>query len=456
MATATKQTSGRHRVVIVGGGFAGLHVARALRKAPVDVVLVDRRNFHLFQPLLYQVAAGMLSPANIASPLRVVLRRQRNVQVLLGEVVDFDVPGRRVLLSDGELAYDTLVVAAGVRYNYFGNEHWQQRAPSLKTVEDATEIRRRILSSLEAAERTDDPVLRRRWLTFVIVGGGPTGVEMAGALAELTRRALRYDFRNIDPGASQIILVEGLDRVLAHYPPELSQKAKQGLEELGVTVRLGTRVTDVQDDGVMLHCGDRVEEVPARTVLWTAGVQALPLNEKLAAATGAERDRIGRLMVAGDLSLPGHPEVFVIGDMAHALDAAGNPLPGVAPVAIQQGKYVGKFIGARLAGGRPAAFTYKDRGTLATIGRSRAVAQIKRLQMSGFPAWVLWLFIHLMQLVSFQNRVLVFVQWAWLYLTFSRSSCLITDPVEPLSDAENAPIPDDEKDHNGTTGTTKA
>ncbi|MEX0936916.1 MAG: NAD(P)/FAD-dependent oxidoreductase [Pirellulales bacterium] len=429
----------RRRVLIVGGGFAGLKVAQSLRKAPAEVLLVDRKNYHLFQPLLYQVATGTLSPANIAAPLRVVLRRQRNAEVVLGEVTDFDVPGRRAILSDGKIAYDTLVVAAGSRYNYFGHDRWQQHAPSLKTLEDATEIRRRILLSLEAAERETDPAKRRQWLTFVIVGGGPTGVELAGALAEIARYTLRRDFRHVTPGDATILLVEGLDRVLSSYPEELSRKAKIALEELGVQVQTRSLVTDVQSDGVCLKNGEKTQFVKARTVLWTAGVLACPLNEKLSAATGAQRDRLGRIMVEPDLSLPGHPEIFVIGDMAHVLDADGNPLPGMAPVAIQQGRYVGRRIWREMRGETTPPFRYADRGAMATIGRSRAVANLKFLRLSGLLAWILWLFVHLMQLVSFQNRVLVFIQWAWNYLTFNRSACLITERSAPPDESSQQP-----------------
>jgi NADH dehydrogenase len=412
--------------VIVGGGFAGLTAAQKLRKSPVRITLVDRRNFHLFQPLLYQVATGQLSPANIAAPLRSILERQKNCEVLLGEVTTFDVPGRRVLLADGELAYDTLVVAAGVRHSYFGHAEWEAFAPGLKTIEDATEIRRRLLWAFEKAEREADPGRRRELLSFVIVGGGPTGVELAGALGEMARYSLRHEFRHIDPAESQIVLVEAGERVLGVYPRELSEKAQRSLERLGVTVRTKTKVSEVAVDHVVLESDDRTERLPTRSVLWAAGVQASPLAQRLAEATGATLDRAGRIVVEPDLSLPGHPEIFVLGDMANYSHQDGKPLPGVAPVAIQQGKFLARLIDSKLHGRPLPTFHYRDLGNLATIGRSAAVADFGRLRFGGFFAWLLWLFIHLMQLVNFRNRVLVFVQWAWNYVTYDRSALLIT------------------------------
>lgn len=416
----------RRRVVIVGGGFGGLHAARALRRAPVDVTLIDRRNFHLFQPLLYQVATGELSPANIAAPLRAILRRQKNVTVLQAEVVDFDVTIREVVLADERLPYDWLIVAAGSTHSYFGHDEWQPLAPGLKSVEDATSIRAKILSAFERAEHEHDPHRREALLTFILVGGGPTGVEMAGALSELSRHSLRYDFRNINPADAKIILVDAAPRILSAYPGQLSAKAADFLEHLGVTVRTGVHVTDVEPDHVIVRVGDSQESIPTATVLWTAGVQASPLAQKLSAATGAELDRAGRIHVGGDLSLPGHDEVFVIGDMARCADENGNPLPGVAPVAIQQGKYVARLISNRLAGKQKAVFHYRDLGNMATVGRSLAVAHMGRLKFAGFFAWLLWLFVHLMQLVQFENRVLVFFQWAWNYFTRRRTARLIT------------------------------
>lgn len=415
-----------HHVVIIGGGFGGLYAARSLKRAPVWVTLIDRRNFHLFQPLLYQVATGGLSPANIAAPLRAILKRQKNTRVLLAEVIDIDAANRRVVLSDGEVGYDTLIVATGARHNYFGNDQWEKLAPGLKTIEDATEMRRRILLAFEAAERESDPDKLQGWLTFVVVGAGPTGVELAGTLGEMARHTLKHDFRAINPADARIFLVEGLDRVLPSYPPELSAKAQAALARLGVSVRTGAIVTDIQSDAVTLRCGERSERIPTRTVLWAAGVQASPLGRALAAAAGATLDRVGRVVVEPDLSLPGHPEIFVIGDLAHFSHQTGKPLPGVAPVAMQQGRYVAKLVERRLRGEEMPPFHYKDYGSMATIGRAAAVADLGRLRFSGFFAWLTWLFIHLMYLVQFENRVLVLMQWALNYFTRNRYARLIT------------------------------
>ncbi|MBI1901402.1 MAG: NAD(P)/FAD-dependent oxidoreductase [Planctomycetia bacterium] len=429
-----------HRVVIVGGGFAGLNAAQALRRAPVQITLVDRRNFHLFQPLLYQVATGGLSPANIAAPLRGILRRQRNVQVLLGEVVDFDPAARTVILNDGQLEYDMLLVAAGVQPSYFGKEEWEPLAPGLKTIEDATEIRRRIFVAFEAAERETDPEKRKALLTFVIVGGGPTGVELAGALAEIARYTLRREFRTIDPAEAKLVLVEMADSILGTFPEPLRQKATQSLERLGVTVRTKTSVAEIQPGEVVLRTADGARSVlPARTVLWSAGVKATPLAERLAERTGAERDKAGRIVIQPDLSIQGRPEIMVLGDMSHCRGAEGKPLPGLAPVAIQQGRYAARAIRQRLRGQKPPPFRYRDLGIMATIGRSAAVAVLWGWKLSGFVAWVLWLFIHLMQLVMFQNRLLVFVQWAFLYFTFNRSARLITGGGGGKAEAQESP-----------------
>ncbi len=418
----------RHRVVIVGGGFGGLHTALSLRRAPVDVTLIDRRNFHLFQPLLYQVATGGLSPANIASPLRALLRRQKNTRVLLGEAVDVDVAGRRLILSDGAVPYDTLVIAAGMRDQYFGHDEWEALAPGLKTVEDATEMRRRILLAFEAAERETDPARVREWLTFVIVGGGPTGVELSGAVAEIAHHTLRHNFRAIDPAAARVILLEGADRLLLAYPPGLSAKAVRALERLGVTVRTGALVTDIKPDLVTLKTAAGVERLAARTVLWGAGVRAVPLGPALAKAAGAEADRMGRVIVGPDCAVPGHPELFVIGDLAHFKTAAGQPLPGVAQVAMQQGRYVARLIEARSRGQSLPPFAYKDYGTLAVIGRHAAVANLGWLRFDGYAAWLVWLFVHLMSLVEFESRLLVLLQWGWNYFTRNRAARLITGP----------------------------
>ncbi len=437
----------RHRVVIVGGGFGGLYAAQSLKGAPVQVTLLDRRNFHLFQPLLYQVATGGLSPANIAAPLRSILRKQRNVEVLLAEAVDFDAARRKVLLRDGELAYDSLLVAAGSRTSYFGRDEWQHFAPGLKTIEDATEIRRRILLAFEQAEREPDPVERQALMTFVIVGGGPTGVEMAGTMAEIARYTLRSDFRHIDPREARFILIDADQRVLSNYPPKLSDSAAESLTRLGVDVRSETKVTEVLPDRVELNTPAGPMTLRTCTVVWAAGVQASPLARTLAAATGAETDRAGRILVAPDLSVPGHPEIFVIGDMAnyrHTPD--GHPLPGTAPVAMQQGRYVARCIRARLTGGPPPEpFRYRDYGTMATIGRRAAIAQIGRFKLTGFLAWLLWLFVHLMALVEFENRLLVLFQWAWNYVTFNRTARLITGEVLPVRKTDQAHEPAPER-----------
>jgi NADH dehydrogenase len=423
--------SNRHQVVIVGGGFAGLFAAHSLRRAQADVTLIDRRNFHLFQPLLYQVATGGLSPADIASPLRSVLRRQRNTRVLQGEVTGIDTNSREVLLGNERIAYDSLVVATGASHQYFGNDHWEPLAPGLKSIEDALDIRRRIFSSFELAERDSDPLHREQLLNFVVVGAGPTGVELAGALGELAHHTLPRDFRAIDTRKAKVFLIQGEDRVLPSYPPDLSQRALASLQRLGVTVRTGVMVTEVGDSYVLVQDGDETERISTSTVLWAAGVQASPLGKHLAELSGAELDRQGRVIVEPDLSLPGVPEIFVLGDMAHVRGDDGNPLPGVAPVAIQQGQYVSRLIRKRLKNKALPAFHYQDRGNMAVIGRSAAVAQVGNFRFGGFFAWLLWLFIHLIFLVEFQNRLLVLVQWGWNYFTRNRSARLIT-PAEPL------------------------
>ncbi len=415
-----------HEVVIIGGGFGGLNAAQSLRRAPVQVTLLDRHNHHLFQPLLYQVATGGLSPANIASPLRAILKRQANVQVLLADAIDIDVANRRVVLSDGEASYDTLSVAAGARHHYFGNDQWEKFAPGLKTIEDALEIRRRVLVAFEAAERESDPDELRAWLTFVIVGAGPTGVELAGALGEIAHDTFKGDFRSINPADAKILLLDGADRVLPTYPPSLSAKAEAALVRLGATVRTGGIVTDVQSHSVTVRFGERDESILAHTVLWTAGVQASPLGQSLATAAGAEVDRSGRVVVEPDLSLPGHPEIFVIGDLAHFSHQTGEPLPGLAAVAVQQGRYVANLVKRRLRDERLAPFRYRDRGSLATIGRAAAVADLGRIRLSGWLGWLAWLFVHLMLIVGFENRVLVLMQWAWNYLSRNRAARLIT------------------------------
>jgi NADH:ubiquinone reductase (H+-translocating) len=422
----------KHHVVIIGGGFGGLYAARQLKNAPVRVTLIDRRNHHLFQPLLYQVATGELSPADIASPLRRLLKGQKNTRVLMGEVIDFDTANRKVILRDGAVKYDTLIVAAGSGDNYFGNEGWKAWAPSLKTVEDATEIRRRILLAFEAAERIRDPELIRAWLTFVVIGGGPTGVEMAGALAEMAYETLKPGFRSVDLTATRIVLVQSGERVLPTYSAKLSARAEASLARLGVEVLTGSRVTDINTDGVTISRGDHSEFIHSRNVLWAAGVSASPLGRILAQATGAELDRGGRVIVEPDLSLPNYPNVFVIGDLAYFAHQTGEPLPGVAQVAIQQGRYTGQLVRRRLRGQESPAFRYRNRGNLATIGRGAAVAEIGRFHLSGWLAWKIWLYIHLMYLIDVENRVLVFIQWLWNFITRNRSALLIVNS-EPVS-----------------------
>jgi len=416
-----------HHVVIIGGGFGGLYAAQGLRRAPLRVTLVDRRNFHLFQPLLYQVATGGLSPANIAAPLRAILKRQKNTHVLLAEVTDIDVTGRRVILSDGAIGYDTLIVAAGVRHHYFGNPQWAALAPGLKTIEEATEIRRRILLAFEAAEREPDPDQRRAWLTFVIVGAGPTGLELAGALGEISLHTLREDFRAINPAEARLVLVEAADRVLPLYPAVLSAKATHAVERLGVQVQTGATVTAIDAHGVSVRVDAGEERIPARTVIWAAGVQASPLGRVLEERAGAILDRAGRVIVEPDLSVPGHPEILVIGDLAHYRHQADAPLPGVAPVAMQQGRYAARLIQRRLQHQATEPFHYRNRGSMATIGRGAAVADLfGRFRFNGVLAWLTWLFIHLMYLVEFDNRLLVLTQWAWNYCTWNRGARLIT------------------------------
>ncbi|MEE8240359.1 MAG: NAD(P)/FAD-dependent oxidoreductase [Nitrospirales bacterium] len=415
---------GKHRVVIVGGGFGGLAAARSLRRAPVDVTVVDQRNFHLFQPLLYQVATGGLSPADIASALRWILKRQRNTTVWLADAEGVDPKRRRVLLADVDLAYESLIVATGVTHHYFGHDAWAEHAPGLKTIEDATEIRGRVLRAFEAAER-DPGSASEGGLTFVVIGGGPTGVELAGAIAELARHSMRRDFRAIDATGASVLLLEGADRILPGYPAQLSAKAARSLTRLGVEVRTGTLVTEVGADRVTVRTGETSETVATKTALWAAGVQATPFGQALAAATDAEVDRVGRIVVEPDLTVPGHPEIFVIGDLAHFAHQTGAPLAGVAPVAMSQGRYAGNTIQRRLTGTAHKPFRYFNKGQLATIGRASAVADFGRLRFSGYPAWLLWLFVHLMYLVEFENRMLVFIQWAWNYITWQRGARLI-------------------------------
>jgi NADH:ubiquinone reductase (H+-translocating) len=426
VSNKVEQQSPHHHVVIVGGGFGGLHAALSLGDAPVKVTLIDKRNFHLFQPLLYQVATGGLSPADISSPLRSILNKQKNTKVLMGEVRDVDPHQQKIFLNKGEITYDTLIVATGVSHHYFGNDQWAPTAPGLKTVEDALEMRRRIFMAFEAAEKETDAEKRRAWLTFVIVGGGPTGVELAGAISELAYSTLKKDFRNIDTAEAKIILVEGMDRVLPPYSPDLSAKAEESLMKLGVEVRTKALVINIADNSVTIRQGEDTEIVEARTVLWAAGVKASAMGAILAEHTGTELDRVGRVMVEPDLSIKGYPQIFVLGDLANFTKPDGKPLAGVAPVATQEGKYVADLIIKRLEGKTSPAFEYHDAGSLSVIGRHSAVADFGSLKMSGFFAWLIWVFVHIYYLIEFDNKLVVFIQWTWSYFTRKRGARLIT------------------------------
>ncbi|MBD2138679.1 NAD(P)/FAD-dependent oxidoreductase [Anabaena sp. FACHB-1237] len=418
-----KQT---HQVVIVGGGFAGLYAAKSLSKANVNVTLIDKRNFHLFQPLLYQVATGNLSPADISSPLRSVLSKNKNTQVLLGEVNDIDTTNQKVIVGNEEVPYDSLIVATGAKHSYFGKDNWENFAPGLKTVEDAIEMRRRIFMAFEAAEKETDAAKRQALLTFVIVGGGPTGVELAGAIAELATKTLKEDFRKINTSETKVLLLEGLDRVLPPFAPELSQVAFASLTALGVDVQTKTLVTNIENDLVTIKQGDETKTIAAKTVLWAAGVQASPMSKVLMARTGVESDRAGRVIVEPDLSIKGYPNIFVVGDLANFAHQNGKPLPGVAPVAMQEGEYVAKLIRKRLQGETIAPFKYIDMGSLAMIGQHAAVVDLGFMKLKGFFAWFVWLFIHIYFLIEFNNKLIVMIQWIWNYFTRNRGARLIT------------------------------
>jgi NADH dehydrogenase len=423
-------------VVVVGGGFGGLQAVSKLRRLPVEVTLVDRRNFHLFQPLTYQVATGALSPGEIAYPLRAIFKRNRNVRVLLAEVEDFDLEARVLQLGPAEgipapesLSYDTLVVSGGSRYSYFGHDEWSEYAAEVKSLESAVTVRNRLLSAFEAGEWESDSERRAAWLTFVVVGAGPTGVEMAGQIGELARDTLRADFRSIDPRKARILLVEAADRALTTFPPSLSAKAARSLEKLGVTVMTEQTVVGVDADGVAIESAGETERIPSKTVIWAAGVTASGLAGKLAELTGAEIDHAGRVTVEPDLTLPGHTEVFAFGDMVRVRDASGGStvFPGVAPVAMQQGRYVGRVVRDRLRSRTTAPFRYRDKGNLATIGRGAAVADLTGVKLSGLLAWITWLVVHLFYLIGFENRLLVLTQWAFSFFTHGRGARLITE-----------------------------
>ncbi len=427
------------RVIILGGGFGGLYAARALRHAPVEITLIDRRNFHLFQPLLYQVATGSLSPGEVTAPLRGIFSRQKNCRVLMGEAAEIDPHARRITLKDGGVFdYDSLIVSTGSKTTYFGNDAWRGCAPSLKTIEEATAIRHKILYAFEAAERADDPAERHAWLTFVIVGAGATGVELGGALGEIARHTLKHDFRHIRPQESQIFLLDGSSHVLPAYTEDLAHDAERALIHLGVQARCGVRVTAIDAHSVTFqNARGEAETIATRTVLWAGGVTVTTFGHTLAERTGAPTDRQGRILVNPDLTVPNFPEIYVVGDLATLNGKNGKPLPGVAQVAMQGGAYAAKAIVARLAepanAAKPLApFHYFDKGDLAVIGRGSAVANIFGAHLSGWIAWLVWLFIHLMYLVQFQNRLIVFVQWGIQFMTFSRGARLITgdNPTE--------------------------
>jgi NADH dehydrogenase len=426
---AMNENARRTKVVIVGGGFAGIEAARALSRAPVDVVLIDRENHHTFQPLLYQVATAALSPADIAWPIRSMLRSLRNVRVLMAEVTAIDAAKKRVTASGLDMGYNYLVLATGVTHSYFGHDEWSKAAPGLKRLEDARDIRRRFLIAFERAELLRDPEERRRQLTFVIVGGGPTGVEMAGAMAEVSRQTLKRDFRDIDPASARIMLIEAGPRLLPAFPETLSRYAQASLEKMDVEVRLGAPVTQCDGRGVTLG-GDRIE---AATIIWAAGVAASALGNAIG---GAERDRMGRIRTRPDLSLPAHPEIFIAGDLAAVDRADGSPVPGIAPAAKQMGRYIGKVIAARVSGGAPPApFAYSHAGDLATIGRKSAVVKIGPLQLTGFIGWLFWSVAHIYFLIGVRNRIMVAINWLWNYVTFQRGARLISVPPQDANSA---------------------
>lgn len=439
-----------HHVVIVGGGFGGLYTAKALNSKDINVTLIDKRNFHLFQPLLYQVATGTLSPADISSPLRSVLKKSKNTKVLLGEVSDIDPEKQNVVMRGEEIPYDSLIIATGAKHSYFGKDEWEQFAPGLKTVEDAIEMRRRIFMAFEAAEQEKDEEKRRALLTFVVVGGGPTGVELAGAIAELAYGILKEDFRNIDTHETQVLLLEGMDRVLPPFAPELSAKAQKSLEDLGVTVVTKTLVTGIEGDIVTVKQGDEINKFGANTVLWAAGVKASALGKKLAEKTGAECDRAGRVIVEPNLSLKGYPNIYVIGDLAHFAHQTGKPLPGVAPVAMQEGQYVATSIKQQIKGKSLPQFNYIDYGNLAVIGQHSAVVDLGFMKLTGFVAWLFWSLIHIYYLVEFDNKLVVMIQWIWNYFTRNRGARLITAtdlpaPVEVNSQIDHSVPVNDQK-----------
>ena len=416
------------KVVIVGGGFGGLYTAKALKQSSVQVTLIDKRNFHLFQPLLYQVATGGLSPSDIASPLRLILRQHKNVQVLLNSVVDLKPKDKQIILDDDKsISYDILILATGSTHHYFGNDQWENHAPGLSTVEDALEIRNRVFGAFEAAEKENDPIKRQAWLTFVIVGGGPTGVELAGAVAEIVNSSMKGNFNNFTPKDAKIILIEGLERVLPPYPTELSSKAEQELCNLGVTIHTQSMVTSISENNIVLRKGEKYEQITSHTILWAAGVKASSIGKKLAEKTGAQIERAGRVIVEPDLSIIGFPDIFVIGDLSSFSHQNNKPLPGIAPVAMQQAKYVAKLIQKQLKGESLPSFVYKDYGSMAVIGKNKAVADFKFIKLSGFLAWFIWIWVHIYYLIEFDNKLVVLIQWIWNYFTQGRGSSVIIE-----------------------------
>ena len=420
-------SSNLHHVVIVGGGFGGLYAAQKLAKAPVKVTLIDKRNFHVFQPLLYQVATGGLSPADISSPLRALLSKNKNTEVLMGEVTEIDPEQQTVKLRYRDVKYDSLILATGVTHQYFGND-WEKNAPGLKTIENALEIRRKVFIAFESAEKEPNPERRKDWLTFVLVGGGPAGVELAGALAELAHGTLKEDFRNIDTSEAEIILLQSREHILPVYPPHLSLKARKSLEKLGVTVKTGVRVDDIRGQLVTYRDGDKLEQIRTRTVLWTAGMKASPIANMLAECADAQLDQAGRVIVEPDFHLAKYKNIFVVGDLAHYPDGEGGILPGIAPVAMQEGFYVARFIRNGIQNRPLKPFKYTDWGNLAVIGKHQAVVDMGWLKLSGFLAWFVWLFIHVFYLLEFDNKLIVMIQWAWSYFTDSKGARLITTP----------------------------
>lgn len=420
------QNYNNHHVVIVGGGFGGLYAAKALRKSSIKITLVDKRNFHLFQPLLYQVATGELSPGDIASPLRAIFAKSKNINVLASEMIDLDPHTQKIILNDGNIDYDTLILATGVEPNYFGHDDWNINAPGLKTIEDALEIRGRILYALETAEKEKKPSVRKSWLTYVVIGGGATGVELTGAIAELAFRSTVNDFRNFNKKEINIILVEAADRLLSTYHESLSSEAERSLTRFGVNIKKNTMVTAVENDRITITSENGTEDIFTRNVIWTAGIKANSISKIISQKSGAQLDRNGRIIVNKDLSVSEFKNIFVIGDLAHISDDSGKPLPGIAPVAIQEGRYIAKYIQAQLSGENIKPFVYKNKGMLAVVSRNAAIADFGWLKFSGFVAWFLWIFTHILYLIEFDNKFIVMFQWAWNYFTNRRGTRLIT------------------------------